>query len=163
MLDFDAICGVPEHLVILLFAFDAWSWCYLLWPEALLEVNAFFRWLILMLFVVAGGTFESHCLPSMLDFDAICGVPEHLVILLLAFDAWCWCYLSWREALLEVIACLRCLTLMLFVVLECIFGGSCSLRWLIFVLFVVVGCTFASHCWVLLYSHFSWGLVGVNS
>ena len=26
----------------------------------------------------------------MLDFDAICGVPEHLAILLLAFDAWCW-------------------------------------------------------------------------
>ena len=40
-----------------------------------------------MLFVVAGGTFESFCSPSMLDFDAICGVPEHLVILLIAVDA----------------------------------------------------------------------------
>ena len=39
-----------------------------------------------MLFVVAGGTFRSHCLPSMHDFDAICGVPEHLVILLLVVD-----------------------------------------------------------------------------
>ena len=40
-----------------------------------------------MLFVVAGGTFENHCLPSMLDFDGICGVPEHLAILLFALDA----------------------------------------------------------------------------
>ena len=40
-----------------------------------------------MLFVVAGGTSESYCLPSMLDFDAICGVPEHLAILLFALDA----------------------------------------------------------------------------
>ena len=116
MLDFDAICGVPEHLAILLFAFDAWSWRYLSWPDTLLEVIAFLRCLILMLFVVAGGTFESHCLPSMLDFDAICGVPEHLVILLFAFDAWLWRYLSWPEVLLEVIAFLRCLTLTLFVV-----------------------------------------------
>ena len=30
---------------------------------------------------------------------------------LLAFDAWCWRYLSWLEVLLEFIACLRCLTL----------------------------------------------------
>ena len=61
--------------------------CYLSWPDTLLEGVAFFRCLILMLFVVAGGTFESHCLPSMLDFDAICGVPEHLAILLFTFDA----------------------------------------------------------------------------
>ena len=40
-----------------------------------------------MLFVVAGGTSESYCLPSMLDFDAICGVPEHFDILLFAVDA----------------------------------------------------------------------------
>ena len=54
-------------------------------------VNAFLRCLILMVFVVAGMTFESHCLPSMLDFDAIFGVPEHLLcymaMLLFAFDA----------------------------------------------------------------------------
>ena len=60
--------------------------CYLSWPEVLLEDIAFLRCLILMLFVVAGGTFESHCLPSMLDFDAICGVPEHLAISLFVFD-----------------------------------------------------------------------------
>ena len=55
--------------------------------DTLLVVIAFLRCLILMLFVVAGSTFESHCSPSMLDFDAICGVPEHLAILLFAFDA----------------------------------------------------------------------------
>ena len=48
MLDFDAICR---------------------WPEVLLEVIAFLRCLILTLFVVAGATFGSHCLPSMIDFD----------------------------------------------------------------------------------------------
>ena len=70
MLDFDAICGVPEHLAMLHG-----------------YVIVCLRCLILMLFVVAGGTLESHCLPSMLDFDGICGVPEHLAILLFAFDA----------------------------------------------------------------------------
>ena len=49
-----------------------------------MEVIAFLRCLILMLFVVAGGTLESHCLPLKFDFDAICGVPEHLAILLFA-------------------------------------------------------------------------------
>ncbi len=57
-----------------------------------------------MLFVVAGGTLGSHCLPSMLDFDAICGVAEHLAILLFAFDACLLRYLSWPEVLSEVIA-----------------------------------------------------------
>ena len=83
----NAICGVPEHLAILLFAFEFDFDRYLSWPDILLEVIAFLRCLILMLFVVAGSTFESHCSPSMLDFDAICGVPEHLAMLLFAFDA----------------------------------------------------------------------------
>ena len=56
------------------------------WPDIFLEVIAFLGCLTLMLFVVAGGTFENHCLSSMLDFDAICGVPEHLAILLFALD-----------------------------------------------------------------------------
>ena len=60
---------------------------YLSWPGALLVVIAFLGCLTLMLFVVAGSTFESHCSPSMLDFIAICGVPEHLAMLLFAFDA----------------------------------------------------------------------------
>ena len=60
---------------------------YLSWPGALLVVIAFLGCLTLMLFVVAGGTFASHCLSSMLDSDAICGVPEHLAILLFVFDA----------------------------------------------------------------------------
>ena len=87
MLDFDAICGVPEHLAIIELPSEVDFERYLSWPDALLEVIAFLRCLILMLFVVAGGTLESHCLPSMLDFDAICGVSEHLAILLFAFDA----------------------------------------------------------------------------
>ena len=61
-----------------------------------------------MVFVVAGGTFESHCLPSMLDFDAICGVPEHLAML----HGY-------------VIVCLRCLILMLFVVAGGTFRSHC--------------------------------------
>ena len=52
-----------------------------------MEVIACLRCLIPTLFVVAGGTLESYGLPLMLDFDAICGVPEHLAILLFAFDA----------------------------------------------------------------------------
>jgi len=40
-----------------------------------------------MLFVVAGSTLDFICLPLMLDFVGICGVPEHLAILLFAFDA----------------------------------------------------------------------------
>ena len=63
------------------------STAFFRWPDRLLEVIAFLRCLILMVFVVAGSTFESHCSPSMLDFDAICGVPEHLAILLFVFDA----------------------------------------------------------------------------
>ena len=72
------------------FCWEVDSECYLSWPEVL--------WLF-------------YCLPSMLDFAAICGVPEHLAILLFAFDAWFWCYLSWPEVLLEVLAFLRCLQL----------------------------------------------------
>ena len=116
MLDFDAICCVWAYLAFIELHSEVDFACYLSWPDTLLEVIAFLRCLILMLFVVAGGTLESHCLPSMLDFDAICGVPEHLAILLFTFDAWFWCYLSWPEVLLKVIACLRCLILMLFVV-----------------------------------------------
>ena len=71
-------------------------------------VIAFLRCLILMVFVVAGGTSESHCLPSMLDSDAICGVPEHLAML----HGY-------------VIVCLRCLILMLFVVAGGTFRSPC--------------------------------------
>ena len=125
MLDSDAICRGRNYFWIFLFAFDAWSWRYLSWPDIHLEVIAFLWCLFLMLFVVAGGTFENHCLSSMLDFDAICGVPEHLAILLFALDVCFWCYLSWPELLLKVIAFLRCLILTLFVVAGHQFGGHC--------------------------------------
>ena len=125
MLDFDAICRVWADLALIELPSEVDFERYLSWPDALLEVIAFLRCLILTLFVVAGGTFESHCLSSMLDFDAICGVPAHLAILLFAFDAWFWRYLSWPEALLEVNAFLRCLILTLFVVAGHTFGGHC--------------------------------------
>ena len=87
MLDSDAICRGRTSSASLCFPSEVDFECYLSWPDILLEVIAFLRCLILMLFVVAGSTFESYCLPSMLNFDAICGVPEHLAILLLALDA----------------------------------------------------------------------------
>ena len=125
MLDFDAICRGRTRFWKPLLVFDAWFWCYLSWPEALLDFIVCLRCLILMLFVVFQSTWLFYCLPSMLDFDAICGVPEHLTILLFAFDAWSWWYLSWPEELLEVIAFLRCLILTLFVVAGHTFGGHC--------------------------------------
>ena len=125
MFDSDAICRGRTYFWRSLLFFDAWLWCYLSWPDILLEVSVFLRCLTLMLFVVAGSTFRGLCFSSMLDFDGICGVPEHLAILLFAFDAWFWCYLSWPDRLLEVIACLRCLILTLLVVAGRTFGGHC--------------------------------------
>ena len=118
MLDFDAICGVPEHLAILLFAFDAWLWRYLSWPEVLLQVIAFLRCLTLTLFVVAGRSFGGHCFSWMLDFDAICRGRRYFRKSLLAFDAWFWRYLWCSRALGYFIVCHRCLILMLFVVFQ---------------------------------------------
>ena len=56
----------------------------------------------------------------MLDSDAICRGWTHFWRLLLFFDAWFWCYLSWPEVLLKVIDCIRCLILMLYVVFQSI-------------------------------------------
>ena len=75
----NAICGVPEHLAILLFVFD-------LNLDAICGGRSYFegissnfltfrsclRCLTLTLFVVAGHTFGGHCFSSMLDSDAIC-------------------------------------------------------------------------------------------
>ena len=81
----NAICGVPEHLVILvclrcliltLFVVAGGTF------EALWEVNAFHRCLILTLFAALGRTW-----PSMLDFDAICRGRRYFWKSLLAFDA----------------------------------------------------------------------------
>ena len=121
----NAICGVPEHLAILLFAFDAWFWRYMWCSRALGHFIVCLRCLILTLFVVAGSTFASHCLSSMLNFVGICGVPEHLVILLLSFDAWLWRYMWCSNALGHFIVCLRCLILTLFVVAGRTSGGHC--------------------------------------
>ena len=125
MFDFAAICRGRTSFWRSLLFFDAWSWRYLSWPDIHLEVIAFLWCLILMVYVVFQSTWLFYCLLWMLDFDAICGVPEHLVILLFAFDAWFWCYLSWPDRLLEVIAFLRCLILMLFVVAGGTFESHC--------------------------------------
>ena len=79
----NAICGVPEHLAILLFAFDAWFWCYLWCSNALGHFIVCLRCLIWTLFVVAGRTSGDHCFSSMLDFDAICrfwGIEAYRVL-----------------------------------------------------------------------------------
>ena len=67
------------------------------------------RCLILLVFVVAGSPSENHCMPSMLDFNGICRVPEHLVILLVFIG---------------------CLILMVFVEAGSTSGGH-GLRWMI--------------------------------
>ena len=51
-----------------------------------MDVIAFLRCLILMLFAVTGDTFGSDCLSLMFDSEVICDVREHLAILLFAFD-----------------------------------------------------------------------------
>ena len=88
MFDFAAICrGRTSFGGHRLLSKTHFEW-YLSWPELLLKVIAFLRCLILTLFVVAGHTCGGSSFSLMLDFDGICGVPEHLVILLYAFDAW---------------------------------------------------------------------------
>ena len=75
------------HLALIELSSEIDSERYLWCSKAIGHFIVCLRCLTLTLFVVAGSTFGSHCLPSMLDFDAICGVPEHLAILLFAFDA----------------------------------------------------------------------------
>ena len=89
-----------------LLAFDAWFWRYLSCQDALLEAIAFLRCLSVTLFVVAGGTFGSHCLPSMLDFDAICCARMHFWRFVLAsmidFRAICGSRMYFCKSLLGV-------------------------------------------------------------
>ena len=101
-----------------LLAFDAWFWRYLSCLSALGPHRAAFRSRLSMVFVVAGGTFPSHCFSSMLDSDAICRGRTYFWRSLLFFDAWFWWYLSWPEVLLKVIARLRCLILTLYAVFQ---------------------------------------------
>ena len=86
-LTLNAICRGRTSSVSLCFSsevdFERYLWC----SRALGHFIVCLRCLTLTLFVVAGHTFGGHCFSSMLDFDAICGVPEHLAILLFAFDA----------------------------------------------------------------------------
>ena len=118
MLAFDAICRGRRYFWKSLLAFDAWFWCYLWCSRALGHFIVCIGCLFLMLFVVAGTTFESHCFSSMLDLNAICRGRTVMRRWLLFFDAWSWWYLSWPEVLLKVIACLRCLILTLYAVFQ---------------------------------------------
>ena len=72
MFDFDGICGVPEHLVILLVALDDWFWWYLWWPDTLLDLNVFLGCLILMVFVVAGQLFDLIVCLQKSTLNGIC-------------------------------------------------------------------------------------------
>ena len=119
MLDSDAICRGRRYFGKSLLAFDAWFWCYMWCSRALGHFIVCIRCLILTLLVVAGHTFGGHCFSSMLDSDAICRGRRHFWKSLLAFDAWLWRYMWCSRALGHFIVCLRCLTLMLFVVFEC--------------------------------------------
>ena len=118
MLDFNAICRFWLHLARIELPSEIDFDCYLSWPEVLLEVIAFLRCLILMLFVVAGSTFRSHCFSSMLDLDAICrgrtSFGGHCLPSQVDFERYLWCF----RALGHFTVCLRCLTLMLFVVFQ---------------------------------------------
>ena len=123
MFDFDAICGGRRYFWKSLLAFDDWFWWYMWCSRALGYFIVYLRCLILMLFVVAGSTFESHCSRSMLDFVDICGVPEHLAML----HGY-------------VIVCLRCLILMLFVVAGGIFRSSCFSSMLALLWMAIAAC-----------------------
>ena len=89
-LDFAAICRGRKYFWKSLLFFDAWSWRYLSWPDISWRSLLALRHRLWTLFVVAWGTFASHCFVQKSTLNAICGVPEHLVILLFAFDAWSW-------------------------------------------------------------------------
>ena len=70
-----------------------------------------------MPFIVAGGTFASHCSPSMVDFDVICGARcLTLMLCVIAGSSFgSHCFL------------LRCLISMLLVVAGGTFGSHCFL------------------------------------
>ena len=126
MLDSDAICRGRTNFWRSLLFFDAWLSRYLSWPEVLLKVIARLRCLILSIYAVFQSTWLFYCLSSKLDFAAICRGRKYFWKSLLFFDAWFWCYLSWPDILLEVIAFLRCLILMVFVVAGGTLTSHCS-------------------------------------
>ena len=121
-----AICGVPETLRILLFVLDVWFWWYLWWPDNFLTWSFAFRSRLWMVFVVAGHPLLFHVFLQKSILNAICGVPEHLRILLFALEAWFWWYLSWPD----LVRSLRF-----------------SFRNRFWVVFVVAGGTLESHNW----------------
>ena len=98
----NAICGVPEHWAILLFVFDVWFWRYLSWPDIFWRSLLAFRSRLWTLFVVFQSTWPFYCLPSMLDFDAICRGRTSSVSSCFPSEVDFERYLSCLELLLEV-------------------------------------------------------------
>ena len=129
MLAFDAICRVWVYWALTELPSEFEFECYLSWPDTFWRSLLALRSRLWMLFVVAGGTFGFYCFSSMLDFAGICRGRTRFWKPLLVFDAWFWCYLSWPEALLDFIVCLRCLVLMLFVVFQSTWPFYC-LHWM---------------------------------
>ena len=123
MLDFDAICRGRTRFSRSLLFFDAWSWCYLSWPDIFWRSLLAFRSWLWPLFVVFQSTWPFYCLPSMLDFDAICRGRTYFWRSLLFFDVRLWRYMWCSRALGHFIVCLRCLILTLFVVAGSTFGS----------------------------------------
>ena len=107
-----------------LLAFDAWFWRYLSCLSALGPHRAAFRSRLWTLFVVFQSTWPFYCLPSMLDFDAICRGRKHFWKSLLFFDAWFWRYLSWLDIVCFFMLSFRSRLWMLFVVFGATFGGT---------------------------------------
>ena len=114
----NAICGVPEHLAILLFAFDAWFWCYMSWPDVLLKVSACLQKLTLNAICRGRTSFVFSCFFSEVDFE---------------------CYLSWTHGLLEFTACFQKLA---FAIVLPFVVAMLSFRSWLWMLFVVFGVTF---------------------
>ena len=54
-------------LEVKVFLFDGWFWYYFFVVGSTFDSYAFLRCVVLILVVVAGGIFGSHCLHSMLD------------------------------------------------------------------------------------------------
>ena len=80
------------------------------------------------------------------DPDVICRGRRYFCKSLLFFDAWFCRYLSWPDTLVEVIACLRCLILMLYVVFQRTLPFYFFCRCSILMVYVVAGSTSEGQC-----------------
>ena len=102
MFDFDAICrgrtSFGGHCLPSEVDFER----YLSWPDIVCFFMLFFRSRLWTLFVVFQSTWPFYCLPSMLDFDAICRGRTSSVSSCFPSEVDFERYLSCLELLLEV-------------------------------------------------------------